>query len=85
MTKDKQPTYLNDRYTWVYEGNYWLAMTKDGMVRWSRDLGHGIIAYDSQQEALDDNKTALASMCCDSYYSPDLEEHHFDLPEEKVS
>ena len=81
---NKKPIYLKDEYQWKYKGNFWLAMTKHGIVRWAKDLGHGIIAYDSQQEALDDNKHALASMCCDCYYSPELRESHFDLPEEKL-
>jgi hypothetical protein len=78
--KNKQPIYLNtEDFKWQYQGVLWSAINKDGFVRWSRDLGHGIITYDSQQEALDDNKDAMASISCDNYYSPELKEYHLDL------
>lgn len=82
--KNKEPTYLQDEYEWKYQGVFWAAINKNGFVRWSRDLGHGIITYDSRQEALDDNKDAVAAMSCDSYYSFYLEEYHLDLPEDIV-
>ena len=78
--KTKQPIYLNtEDFKWQYQGVLWSAINKDGFIRWSRDLGHGIITYDSQQEALDDNKDAKASISCDNYYSPELKEYHLDL------
>lgn len=84
--KNKEPTYLQDKdfYEWKYQGVFWAAINKNGFVRWSRDLGHGIITYDSRQEALDDNKDAVAAISCDSYYSFYLEEYHLDLPEDIV-
>ena len=83
-TISKKPTYLQDRYDWKYQGMFWSAINKHGFVRWSHDLGHGIITYDSQEEALDDNKDAVASISCDSYYSTELGEHHLDLPEDHL-